>query len=297
MRSEDIAATSDAFGDRQATTGNVTPRPNHRWLQFAPLKSFEWTRIVLPIERLPAVLQGLRIVHLSDIHLSTRWPPACDLLITRLHEDPPDLIAITGDLVHPLFDHRPALANLQRLLGQLKSRLGVYAITGNHDGDLLGPKLPALGVHLLNRRYLKLQSDQASLELIGLPGVSRRSFDPQFIESMPQRQTGVPRIVLGHFPDQIRHIQPLQADAMLTGHTHGGQICLPGRKALITHDALPRRMAHGVHRRGQTMLIVSRGLGFAGLPLRVFCPAEVIELRLGDANADQSAFPMVTCAG
>jgi predicted MPP superfamily phosphohydrolase len=86
---------------------------------------------------------------------------------------------------------------------------------------------------------------------------------------------------LGHYPDQVRFVSHVAApDLMLVGHTHGGQICLPGGRALLTHDYLPKRMARGVHHFGQTLLIVNRGFGWTRLRLRVFCPAEVVELRL-----------------
>jgi predicted MPP superfamily phosphohydrolase len=94
----------------------------------------------------------------------------------------------------------------------------------------------------------------------------------------------VPRIVLAHYPDQVRFVShTAKPDVMLTGHTHGGQICLPGGRALMTHDYLPKRMARGSHRFGPTLLIVNRGFGWTKFPVRVFCPAQVIELRLLNA--------------
>jgi predicted MPP superfamily phosphohydrolase len=122
------------------------------------------------------------------------------------------------------------------------------------------------------------------MELIGLAGVKRRMFDPHFMAGLPPRQPGVPRIVLGHFPDQVRLIEPLGADVMLAGHTHGGQICLPNQRALISHDSLPKHMARGCHRVGQTLLVVNRGFGMTRWPVRLFCPAEVIELNLTAAG-------------
>jgi len=77
---------------------------------------------------------------------------------------------MTGDFVDHKLDHRPALEVMSRLFSQLPSRLGTYAITGNHDGDLLAARLPAMGIHFINRRFVRLESDQAAVELIGLPG-------------------------------------------------------------------------------------------------------------------------------
>jgi predicted MPP superfamily phosphohydrolase len=285
MSSDENAATSLSFRD-----GLISPvgRPISRrgpWLQLGSVQGFEWNRLDLPIANLPPILEGLRIVHITDLHLTPRWSTAYDDLIGRLRDNPPDLILCSGDFVDNLFDHRRALPILEKLVTQLSSRLGLFAVTGNHDGDLLGPRLARWGINLINKRYLRLETDSATIELIGLPGVKRYSFDEDYIASIPEREIGAPRIVIGHFPDQILLIDSLRADVLLTGHTHGGQMCLPNGRALMTHDALPKKMARGAHRFGETTLIVNRGLGFTRWPIRLFAPAEIIELQLTRSGA------------
>jgi hypothetical protein len=79
----------------------------------------------------------------------------------------------------------------------------------------------------------------------------------------------------------IRSCASLTPDLFLAGHTHGGQICLPGRIPIIRHDSLARRFWLGIHRVHGTWLVVNRGIGFStALQLRLFCPAEVVEIRL-----------------
>ena len=72
----------------------------------------------------------------------------------------------------------------------------------------------------------------------------------------------------------------LQPDLYLAGHTHGGQICLPNERAILTHDSLPRTMCKGAHEINGTCLVVGRGFGFTTIPVRAFAPAEVVEVRL-----------------
>jgi predicted MPP superfamily phosphohydrolase len=72
----------------------------------------------------------------------------------------------------------------------------------------------------------------------------------------------------------------MRPDLYLAGHTHGGQICLPNERALMSHDTFPKRMCKGAHDVEGTCLVVSRGFGFTTIPLRVFCPAEVVEIEL-----------------
>jgi len=83
-----------------------------------------------------------------------------------------------------------------------------------------------------------------------------------------------------HFPDHLRRTAKLQPHLFLAGHTHGGQVCLPGRIPILKHDAMPRRCCSGIHRVGDTWLIVNRGFGYTTLPIRVFCPPEVLEIEL-----------------
>jgi predicted MPP superfamily phosphohydrolase len=70
----------------------------------------------------------------------------------------------------------------------------------------------------------------------------------------------------------------------LAGHTHGGQVCFPGKVPIIRHDSLASRLVSGIHRYHDTWLVVTRGLGFSSYPIRLFCPAEVIELTLQPAD-------------
>jgi len=88
------------------------------------------------------------------------------------------------------------------------------------------------------------------------------------------------RVVMQHYPDQIRRTQDLKPDIVLAGHTHGGQVCLPGGFPIIKHDSLPRLYTSGVHRYGDVWLIVGRGFGFSTLPVRAFCPPQVVEIVL-----------------
>jgi predicted MPP superfamily phosphohydrolase len=258
---------------------------NGPWLQVRYPKNFEWNRITLPIEGLPAALSTLRVLHLTDLHLRPGWGGSFDELIERNNSDPPDLILFTGDLVEHHFDPRPAYETAGRLVSALKSQYGKFAILGNHDGDLLGPMLEGWGLNLINGRTRRLTINGELVDLVGLPGVHRRDLTDDFLHRVPAREHAALRIVMSHYPDAVRRIAGLNADVILAGHTHGGQICLPGGWPLMTHDSLPKRMSSGVHRTRGTWLIVGRGLGFSTWPFRLFCPAEVIEVRFAAAFA------------
>lgn len=250
------------------------------WLQLGTLPALEWNRIELPVPGLSPALEGIRILHLTDFHLRKRWYPAFDELLAGIERDPPDLLLSTGDYVENKKNFRPALPLVLRLIAGLRARLGCFGIIGNHDGPRLAPELNGTNLTMIVGERRVVDAEGAGIELIGIPGVKRKNLDPAFIPSLPPRQPGVLRIVLSHFPDHLKRAKSLEADLFLAGHTHGGQVCLPGGIPIIKHDSLPRRLCTGTHRVGPTWLVVNRGMGFSGLPVRAFCPPEAIELVL-----------------
>jgi uncharacterized protein len=248
-------------------------------LQWRSARGFEWTRLDLTVPGLSPALSALRIVHLADFHCRPWWDPAYDDLIARLHAGPPDLILFTGDFVESKHDSRPAMPTVRKLFTQLPSRLGTYAILGNHDGDLVGPTLATCNVNLIDHRRVYLESGNASVELIGLPGVDRHDLDRPWINTLGPKRPGSLRISLGHYPDLSGRVADLAPDLYLTGHTHGGQIAWFDHLPILRHDTLPRQFCTGIHRIFGTVLVVNRGFGFTTfLQLRAFCPSEVVEI-------------------
>ena len=243
-------------------------------------EGYEWNAVELGIAALPPQLDGVRILHITDLHLRTRWPRQLDDVIARVQQDPPDLILFTGDFVDDKRDHGPAMPLVRKLIGGLRAKFGMFAILGNHDGDLLAPQLHRLGVRVIIHQRVDAVVRGAAVELIGLPGPDRLDLDERFLYAIPPKRVGVPRVVLCHYPDLVRATKPLAPDLYLAGHTHGGQVCLPNGRALLTHDSLPRAMCKGAHDVDGTCLIVGRGFGFTTLPVRAFCPAEVVEVRM-----------------
>lgn len=266
-------------------TATTLPEPHAPsswpWLEMGKIRRLRFPEYELPVPNLPNALEGLTILHLSDLHIHRTWMPAWDQLHQKIREFPPDLIVVTGDWVDRKHDHRPALPLLKRFIGGLDARLGVWGILGNHDGDLLPLRCGNVHIHLLFNERVRLEHNGVGLELIGLHGVHPLdSMDRSLSELVGGPKTDTLRIVLTHFPARVLELVETEVDLVLAGHTHGGQICLPGGIPILTHDALPRRFARGIHRIGHTWLVTSRGCGFSKYPLRIFCPAEAIRVRL-----------------
>jgi predicted MPP superfamily phosphohydrolase len=267
------------------------------WVELGSIKRFEWNRYELSVAALPPALEGLRILHLTDIHLKSSWYPAMDDVLRRVQHDPPDLLFITGDFVEDKYDARAALPLVARFVDGLRSRFGVYTITGNHDGDFIAARVARRGVNVLpigSPTHVNIRG--AQVELIGLAGLTRQDAEVQDILNIPPRDLGArgprpPRIVLSHYPDSLVRLQRLDVapDLLFAGHTHGGQVCLPGGVPILRHDTLPRRYCHGVHRLGDSWLVVSRGMGYSSYPIRMFCPAEVVEVVLTAGRSQKPA--------
>ena len=139
------------------------------WLALWHPGRVEWNRLTAGIEGLHPALAGLRIVHLTDLHLRGDWCSAYDRLIERINEAEPDLLLFTGDFIDSKDDHRAAIPTLERMFGQFKTRLGIFGVLGNHDGYLVGPLLKEMGVTWLNHQRMVLGTPEAEIELIGLP--------------------------------------------------------------------------------------------------------------------------------
>ena len=191
-----------------------------------------------------AGLTGVRILHLSDFHLRRTWPQSFDALLERMRADPPDLALMTGDFVENKSNYRRVhLPLVRRLVEGVTARVGCFAIHGNHDNYAIGRELRDSGVRFLDGRRRVVAMPGGKIELIGLPGKNRLELTDEFLGSIPPAEVGVPRIILSHFPDHLKRTAMLEPDLLLAGHTHGGQICLPGGQPLMWHDSLPRKLS------------------------------------------------------
>jgi predicted MPP superfamily phosphohydrolase len=256
------------------------PKSREPWFQFRGPNAFAWRRRTLGVRELPRELDGLRVLHVSDLHTRHYWPASYDILLERIAVDPPDLLLVTGDFVEDKRDHMPAVPHVKRLVAGFQARLGCFGTLGNHDLYHFAPHLDNTNVTLLEGARRLLHVGNAAIELIGLPGVHRNDYDQRFVRTLPPRGSRTLRIVMSHFPEHLTRTRGLDPDLFLTGHTHGGQVCLPGGIPLITHCNLPRALRRGLHRIGRTWHVVNHGIGYSGLPLRTFCASEVLELQL-----------------
>jgi predicted MPP superfamily phosphohydrolase len=234
----------------------------------------------IPINGLPPELEGFRIAHVSDLHSGLFVGPRRLKIMTDAANDlKADLVAVTGDLINREMREFPAaLAAIQ----QIESPYGTYLCEGNHD-VIPGPGLiveacAANGLPMLYNTGATLSVQGRSLFLAGLPWVvNDPGTPPQVVARLfPPREEGDVRILLAHHPHVFDFAQ--DADLLLSGHTHGGQIMFGG----IGLGDLRFKYCSGRFHRGNTTMIVSNGCG-DWFPCRIGAPAEIGLLRLTKA--------------
>jgi predicted MPP superfamily phosphohydrolase len=242
------------------------------------------TRTALPVSGLPAPLDGLRIALLTDFHL-TGDSAAKDIqrAIDLARAETPDLIVLGGDYVTQL--DRRFMAPCAELLRTLSAPFGVFGVLGNHDDDVeMTRELKRRGVEMLNDARTTLTIRGETLDLVGLKFWTRQPSDLARL----MRGGTTTTILLAHDPRRLAQASALNVPVMLSGHTHGGQIVIPGFGAIAARK-FP--VVAGMVRRENTTAFVSRGIGTVYVPCRINCPPEVAVLTLKRLAAPQRGTP------
>ncbi|MFZ5517509.1 MAG: metallophosphoesterase [Candidatus Zhuqueibacterota bacterium] len=254
-------------------------------LGYKNFQQIELTENRIEIPNLPVRFHNFRILHLSDMHLDID-PILPDLIIRRLAGASFDLCVITGDFrLLTQGKYERSMADIEKIRPHLDCRHGVYAILGNHDFIEMVPYLEQLDIRMLLNESARIQRDGSSL---GLAGVD----DPHFyglhdldraVKAIAHEEV---KILLAHSPELYKSAHRLGFNVYLAGHTHGGQVCLPGRIPIFLNVSCPRRFAARSWRYESMYGYTSTGAGSSGVPVRFFCPPEITIHTLLPASTD-----------
>jgi len=242
--------------------------------------SLSLERVDIEIKRLPIKLDGFKIVHLSDTHHS----PLTGLdhiegavkIANRLK---PDIFLLTGDYVS---HHREFIGPVAATLGKLKAKYGIYACLGNHDhwtdAALVTDLFRGEGINVLINEGLRIETRRGSFWLAGVDDymVGKTDVPAALLGSYPDEM----KILLAHNPLIFRDAARAGVDLTLSGHTHGGQI----RVRNTENNIIPRRRKAGLHRRGNSQVYITRGIGTVVVPMRYHCPPEISLLELRNSR-------------
>lgn len=242
------------------------------------------TRKDVWVPALPSAWEGTRLLHLSDIH---RGPFVKDFYLEKVMEQARglsyDMVALTGDFISWNSEYAKGL---QPLLSNLNAPLGAWAVLGNHD-HYDGPRevsrsLRSAGISVLSNSSARLQQNGQSLWIAGVDDMVTRHDDLK--STLKGVDPGVCTILLSHTPDIVLRETPQPYHLVLSGHTHGGQVCTPDGMPIFTATSVGIMYAGGIYPLKQFTLVVSRGVGLVAPPFRAWCPPEIALLRLRRRN-------------
>jgi uncharacterized protein len=250
---------------------------------FVERTDFRLREIEVPLPGLAADLDGLRILHLSDIHLSAFLSEAeLARVIDACRELHPHLAAVTGDLISTRGDPLDACI---RQLARLRSDAGAFACMGNHERVASAEQHAAeagarAGIRFLRGRNEALRFGQSTLNLAGVdyqPGSQRSRY---LVGAERLVDPAACNVLLSHNPDVFPVAARQGYNLMLAGHTHGGQVTVEILDQTINPARFFTPYVYGLYRSGAAAAYVTRGIGTIGLPARIGAPPEISLLRL-----------------
>jgi uncharacterized protein len=258
---------------------------------FAEPRWFSVTRHTFPLRDLPPSLDGLRLVQLTDIHHGP-WLSLGQVrdVVRACNALRPDLVLLTGDyILHSSAYVRPVVEEL----AQLRPVIGTVAVLGNHDwsegAGVVRREFAEAGLPLIDNARRVLTPDRElvdaaseGLALCGVDDLWRGKPDPR--RALVGLPSAMPRLLLSHNPDVAEEADfvgsGLRVDLMISGHTHGGQIYIPGLGTPFIPSRYGQKYAQGLVHGPVCPVFICRGIGVASMPLRLGVPPEISVLEL-----------------
>jgi hypothetical protein len=226
---------------------------------------------------LPSLFEDFTILHISDLHADMN-KAAMKNLIRLLGGTQYDLCVLTGDYRGETFGpFQAALDEVAQVRAELREP--IYAVLGNHDTIQMVPGLEAMGIRVLINECETIDRGDQRIYLAGID-------DAHFfrVDNIEKAASSIPHgefsILLSHTPEVYRQAAHANFNLMLSGHTHGGQICLPGSIPIKLEAVLPRRMGAGCWQYNDMTGYTSVGAGSSVVPARLNCPPEITLHRL-----------------
>jgi hypothetical protein len=227
--------------------------------------------------QVPDSFHGFTILHLSDLHADMN-SGAMRRLIELLPTVSYDLCVLTGDYRGKTYgSYQAAIDGLARVRANLQGP--VYGVLGNHDTIRMVPALEEIGIRMLLNESDAIERNGEQIHLVGIDDAHYYRVDniEKAASSLPAADFS---ILLSHTPEIYRQAAHAGFQVLLSGHTHGGQICLPGAIPIILDSVLPRRMGAGAWMYRGMVGYTSVGVGSCILPVRLNCPPEITLHRL-----------------
>jgi predicted MPP superfamily phosphohydrolase len=311
-----LAAASEPINSRQMWANNrfwmetqnlVTKRyggkrKQHWYALLAMMKTFEWVlkrcgqfergrrnaetivlrELTLDFAQLPISFDGFSILHISDPHFDG-LPGLEYRILEQIDGREFDLCVLTGDYRTELHGPiRTVMSSLETLVAGVRSRNGVFGVLGNHDDCHMVAPMEKMGIRMLINESVVLQRGQERLRLVGTDDVHYYYTDQSLHALEAAREDFT--IALIHSPELYDAASAAGVALYLCGHTHGGQVCLPGGAAPLKHLRAGRHLYKGHWRHRGMQGITNCGAGTSGIPVRFNTQSEILVLQLRRAS-------------
>jgi predicted MPP superfamily phosphohydrolase len=236
-------------------------------------------RFDITLNGLPPAFDGYTILHMSDLHAD--GPLDLEASVGRVLDGVEvDLCVLTGDYRYRLSGrHEDAAAPMAGIIRHVQARDGIFGIMGNHDLATMIAPLENTGIRMLVNDHAILRRGDDEIQLVGLEDVHAYQPAEEAAAALAAMPDGF-RILLQHSPELLDEAAAANVSLYLCGHTHGGQICLPGGIPVMTSIRAPRRYARGLWRHGDMTGYTTVGVGVSVMPLRFFSKGEVAVITL-----------------
>ena len=223
--------------------------------------------------QIPKAFDRYTILQLSDLHVDMMGQDAMARLTAILKEMNYDVCVLTGDYRGQTFgSYQATLTGMSQICAELKKP--AYGVLGNHDTVYMLPGLEEMGIRMLLNEYETINRGHQHIYICGID-------DAHFFhaDNIEKAASGIPSdrfsILLSHTPEIYRQAALADFNLLLSGHTHGGQICLPGRIPITLGSVLPRHMGCGPWKYRSMIGYTSVGVGSSVVPVRFNCPPEI----------------------
>ena len=247
------------------------------WRGLSNAAKVELRENLIVSPRLPQAFDGFTILQLSDLHVEMS-EAAMDRVVALLEGTSYDLCVLTGDYRAKTWGpHEAAISGVARVRDALRGE--VYGVLGNHDTILMVPALETMGITMLLNEGKIIERAGERIHLAGIDDAHYYRMD-NLDKAAAEIPPGAFSILVSHTPEIYRQAAHADFDVLLSGHTHGGQICLPGRIPITLDSVLPRSMGSGAWRYHDMIGYTSVGAGSSVVPVRFNCPPEITLHRL-----------------
>jgi len=236
-------------------------------------KNIHINKFTLEFPDLPEKFDGYKILHLSDLHLDT-LPGIEDIIINKIKNLQYDLCVMTGDYrKNTLGSFMQIINPLKKIVSAKNPKDGIIAIFGNHDTYLMLKQFDKMGIKLLANESISISRGNDKITLTGTDDPFYYYTD-QAINALEENIKGF-KIALVHTSELYKTAEQNAYNLYLCGHTHGGQICLPGGIPIITHQFEGKKFYKGLWNYNQMKGYTSQGCGTSGIPIRFYSQSEI----------------------